>query len=127
MFFGGFEMEKTKGKNIGKITLFALTWPIFIEILLHMLMGNVDTLMLSQYSDNAVAAVGVSNQIISVIIVMFGFIATGTTILIAQNIGANNMEKTGIISVLSIFANLVFGIILSIVLIFFGEPILKLM
>lgn len=76
--------------NTKKLTLFALTWPIFIELLLHMLMGNADTLMLSQYSDKAVAAVGVTNQILSVIIVMFGFVAQGAAILIAQNLGAEN-------------------------------------
>ncbi|MGG3832854.1 MATE family efflux transporter, partial [Geobacillus thermocatenulatus] len=46
-------------------SLFSLTWPIFIETLLYMVMGNADTLMLSQYSDHAVAAVGVANQIIA--------------------------------------------------------------
>lgn len=75
-----------------KLTLFALTWPIFIELLLHMLMGNADTLMLSMYSDNSVAAVGVANQILSLIIVMFGFIATGTAVLVAQHFGANNQK-----------------------------------
>ena len=44
-------------KKERKLSLFALTWPIFIETLLYMLMGNADTLMLSQYSDDSVAAV----------------------------------------------------------------------
>ncbi|UTR15409.1 MATE family efflux transporter [Salipaludibacillus sp. LMS25] len=110
-----------------KLTLFALTWPIFIEILLHMLMGNADTLMLSQYDDNSVAAVGVSNQILSVIIVMFGFVATGTTILIAQNLGANNNKAASQIAVVSIWVNILFGLLLSIVLIIFGRPILAIM
>ena len=38
-----------------------LAIPIFIELLLFMVMGNVDTIMLSRYSDSAVAAVG--NQV----------------------------------------------------------------
>ncbi|MBU9721845.1 MULTISPECIES: MATE family efflux transporter [Bacillaceae] len=118
---------KTTQSKAAKLTLFALTWPIFIEILLHMLMGNADTLMLSQYDDNAVAAVGVANQIMSLIIVMFGFVATGTTILIAQYLGANNEEKANHIAVVSIVANLVFGLLLSFVLFVFGEQLLVLM
>ncbi|MEK3855538.1 MATE family efflux transporter [Cytobacillus sp. FSL H8-0458] len=114
-------------KNQKKMTLFALTWPIFIEILLHMLMGNADTLMLSQYSDESVAAVGVSNQILSLVIVMFGFIATGTSILIAQNLGANNNKTAAEISIVSLGANLVFGIILSILLFVSGKPLLRMM
>lgn len=77
-------------KNVKNLSLFALTWPLFIEFFLHMLMGNADTLMLSLYSDNSVAAVGVSNQILSLVIVMFGFIAAGTAILVAQNLGAKS-------------------------------------
>ncbi|WP_370224071.1 MATE family efflux transporter [Cytobacillus sp.] len=114
-------------KNQKKLTLFALTWPIFIEILLHMLMGNADTLMLSQYSDESVAAVGVSNQILSLVIVMFGFVATGTSILIAQNLGAKNNKTAAEISIVSLGANLVFGIILSIFLFASGKPLLRLM
>ncbi|WP_416151307.1 MATE family efflux transporter [Salipaludibacillus sp. HK11] len=117
-------MSEDLKKKTAKLTLFAITWPIFIEILLHMLMGNADTLMLSQYDDNAVAAVGVANQIMSIIIVMFGSVAAGTTILIAQNLGANQTKRASQIAVVSIVTNIVFGLVLSIVLFFFGEPIL---
>jgi putative MATE family efflux protein len=110
-----------------KMTLFALTWPIFIEVMLHMLMGSADTLMLSQYSDNAVAAVGVSNQILFLIIVMFGFIATGTTILVAQYLGANNYKNAKEISSVSLSANLLISIIISVVIVIASEDILLLM
>ncbi|RLQ97229.1 MATE family efflux transporter [Falsibacillus albus] len=109
------------------LTLFSLTWPIFIEIMLHMLMGNADTLMLSQYSDQSVAAVGVANQILSLIIVMFGFVATGAAILIAQNIGADNWKTANEISLMSLAGNLAFGIILSGVLFIFNKDLLMLM
>lgn len=110
-----------------KLTLFALTWPIFIEISLHMLMGNADTLMLSQFSDNSVAAVGISNQIFFLIIVMFGFVATGTSILVAQYIGAERHRSAAEISVVSIAANLGFGVLLSMAIFIFNEQILRLM
>lgn len=109
------------------MTLFALTWPIFIEVMLHMLMGNADTLMLSQYSDNSVAAVGVSNQILFLLIVMFGFIATGTTILVAQYLGANNYKDAKEISSVSLSANLLISIIISFIIVIASEEILLLM
>lgn len=37
-------------------SLFLLTWPILVELLLQMLIGNVDQMMISRYSQNAVAA-----------------------------------------------------------------------
>lgn len=114
-------------KSTKNMSLLALTWPIFIEIFLHMLMGNADTLMLSQYSDNAVAAVGVSNQILAVVIVMFGFVATGSAILVAQNLGAEQEKEAGAIAVTSLSINLWFSIVLSFLLFLFSENILALM
>jgi Na+-driven multidrug efflux pump len=74
-------------------SLFSLTWPIFIETLLYMVMGNADTLMLSQYSDHAVAAVGVANQIIALTIVLFNFVALATAVLVAQYLGARREQE----------------------------------
>ncbi|WP_010171511.1 MATE family efflux transporter [Bacillus coahuilensis] len=110
-----------------KLTLFSLTWPIFIEVFLHMLMGNADTLMLSQYSDDSVAAVGVSNSILYLIIVMFGFITTGTSILISQNLGANKDRTAKEIAVTSLAANLAIGLMLSIGLFALSSHLLSLM
>lgn len=116
-----------QSKEEKKLTLFALTWPIFIELLLHMVMGNADTLMLSQYNDNAVAAVGVSNQILQLVIVMFGFVATGTAIIVAQHLGGRQNKTAAEIVVVSIGVNFIFSVILSGALLIFGELFLKAM
>jgi len=107
-----------------KWSLFSLTWPIFIETLLYMLMGNADTLMLSQYSDDSVAAVGVANQIVFLVIVMFEFIAMGTAILTAQYVGAKDKRSAVEVSLASISANFLFSFLLSVVLLLFGKPLL---
>ena len=51
--------------------LFKLTGPIFLETLLMLTLGVVDTLMLSHHSDNAVAAVGVVNQLLNMVFLLF--------------------------------------------------------
>ena len=53
-------MAKNSGKNgpTEKLSLFLLTWPIFLEVFLFMLMGIADTFMLSALSDDAVSGVG---------------------------------------------------------------------
>lgn len=58
-----------------KMSLFHYTWPIFIELLLQMLVGNVDQMMMSQVSQNAVAAIGNANQIVNVLIITFSVIS----------------------------------------------------
>ncbi|MGL4338203.1 MAG: MATE family efflux transporter [Turicibacter sp.] len=110
-----------------KKSLIQLTWPIFIELLLFMLMGMVDTFMLSAYSDSAVAAVGISNQVINLIAVMFNFVAAGTIILISQNLGAKNTTKSSEVAVVSIGANLIIGILLSILMVISSKYILTFM
>lgn len=110
-----------------KMNVVSLTWPIFVEILLFMLLGSVDTLMLGKYSDNAVAAVGVSNQLISMMNIMFGILSTGTAILVAQNLGAGNREKASQVTVVSLFINLIFGAVLSLIMLFGNTAILNLM
>lgn len=114
-------------KKERKLSLFALTWPIFIETLLYMLMGNADTLMLSQYSDDSVAAVGVANQIVFLVIVMFEFIAMGTSILVAQYVGAKDEKSTAEVSLVSISANFLFSLLLSLILLLFGKQLLYVM
>ena len=51
--------------------LLKLTGPIFLETLLILTLGVVDTLMLSHYSDNAVAAAGVVNQLLNMVFLLF--------------------------------------------------------
>ena len=60
-------------KNLARLAV-----PIFIETLLIMMLGAVDTVMLSQYSDNSVAAVGVVNQLIMFAFLIFEVINIGT-------------------------------------------------
>lgn len=51
-----------------KHQLKVITIPVFIEIALVMLLGAVDTIMLSHYSDNSVAAVGLDNQLFALLL-----------------------------------------------------------
>ncbi|WP_308167090.1 MATE family efflux transporter [Bacillus sp. ISL-40] len=81
-------MGNSIDQNNRKITLLAITWPIFIELLLQMIMGSTDTIMLSHISDDIVAAVGVANQLVFFGILIFSFTATGTAVLISQYLGA---------------------------------------
>ena len=73
-----------------KLSVFKMTWPIFIEILLQMMVGNVDQFMLSHYSQHSVAAVGNANQIINIVILALSVISMAATILIAQHRGAKS-------------------------------------
>ncbi|WP_226647548.1 MATE family efflux transporter [Mesobacillus subterraneus] len=119
-------MTIQKNNSLPKqIGLLALTWPIFIELFLHMLMGSTDTFMLSHISDEAVAAVGVANQLIFFMILVFGFVATGTAVLVSQNLGAGLQVDARKISGLSLSLNLVFGVLVSVIVVGFNDLFLQ--
>ncbi|MCM3665172.1 MATE family efflux transporter [Mesobacillus subterraneus] len=119
-------MNLQKNNSLPKqIGLLALTWPIFIEMFLHMLMGSTDTFMLSHISDDAVAAVGVANQLVFFMILVFGFVATGTAVLVSQNLGAGLQVNARKISGLSLSLNLIFGVLVSIIVVGFNDLFLQ--
>lgn len=108
--------------------LFKITWPIFVESLLFMLLGSVDIFMLGKYSDDAVGAVGVVNQIINMLNLLFGIITSGTTIICSQYIGAKKKDEDIIRLVgTSLIVNIFIGIIISLILFLFSGFILRAM
>lgn len=110
-----------------KLSLFAITWPIFIDSVLRMMLGTADVFMLSRISDEVTGAVGLANEIIVFCILMFGFVGIGTSVAVAQNLGAGRAKEASRISALAITINFIFGIVVSIVLVVFGESIMHLM
>lgn len=91
------------------LSVVALSWPIFIEIFLQMLIGNIDQFMMSHYSQEAVAAVANANQIMNIFIMLIIVMSTASTILIAQYLGAKNPEKINEVSTVSVAFNFVFS------------------
>ena len=83
-----------------------LVVPIFIETLLIMMLGAMDTIMLSQYSDESVAAVGVVNQIVMFAFLVFEVINIGTSVLCSQYLGAGLRNKMVQVVGVSLLLNL---------------------
>lgn len=101
-----------------------LVVPIFIETLLIMTLGAMDTLMLSRYSDDSVAAVGVVNQIIMFAFLVFEVINIGTSVLCSQYLGAKLYRNMVQVVGVSLLLNLVVGGVVSAVLYFGAETLL---
>ena len=110
-----------------KHQLKVLTVPVFIEIALVMLLGAVDTVMLSRYSDDSVAAVGLDNQLMSLIFLVYQFFSMGAAILCAQYIGAGLRRRLVQVVGVALMVNFVVGFVVSFLLYVFAAPILGLM
>jgi putative MATE family efflux protein len=106
------------------LNLFRLTWPLFLEFLLFMLMGTADTLMLSGISDDAVSAVGVVNQYMFISILLMEVVSNGASIVVAQYLGARRAREASRIAALSITLNFALGAGVSAFMLLFGDGIL---
>ena len=122
-YMTGVKMTTTFPENTKKESLFKLTWPIFVELFLQMLVGNTDQMMVGQVSQTGVGAIGNANQIINVLLISFSIISLATTILVSQNMGAKNYKNVSTIYTLALIVNLVFSVIISAILLFFTESI----
>ena len=73
--------------------VFHLSLPIFAELLLQLLVGNMDQFMISHFGSAAVAAIGNGNQVMNVVIIVLTTMSTAATILLTQHIGAGRVGK----------------------------------
>ncbi len=107
--------------------LFKLTGPIFLETLLMLTLGVVDTLMLSHHSDNAVAAVGVVNQLLNMVFLLFNITTVGTVVMCSLYFGAKDEKSFIQVIGTSLLFNAAVGCLISLCLFLFGERMLLLM
>ena len=121
-------MAISKKKDLGeKLSLFHLTWPIFLEVFLFMLMGLADTFMLSALSDDAVSGVGAANQYIHIAILILEVVGNGAAIVVSQYLGSRRFVEASKISGLAVTLNLGVGIVLSIGFVLFSKSIMSAM
>ena len=105
--------------------LHQLFFPIFFEILCSILVGAVDTLMLSSEGDQAVGAVGTANTYISIFVIMFSIITAGMVAVMTQYIGANRPGVARQALRLGLGFNLTVGVGITGILVGFAQPILE--
>ncbi|MCR5798054.1 MAG: MATE family efflux transporter [Eubacterium sp.] len=96
-----------------KTPLLFLAGPMFLEMLLNTMLHNVDTIMLSHYDEYAVGAVGNANTIMFMMNILFNIIATATSVVVAQYLGAKQYNKMNMIYTLSVIVNLIVGFAIS--------------
>lgn len=73
-----------------RMNIRTIVWPIFVEQLMRMGLLTLDIFMLAQFSDDAVAAVGLTGHFIFFLIVSYMIVSSGSAILIGQHLGADS-------------------------------------
>lgn len=108
-------------------SLIRLSWPVFIELLLQLLVGNMDQIQLSHFNDTAVAAVGNANTIFTVVILVLNVICLASVILVSQYRGADDMRSVNQLYTLSLCVTLGLSLVLAAGLLLLAGPLLRLM
>ncbi len=113
--------------DVTERSLFSLSWPIFIDILLHLATLLINTYMVSHVSTSYLAAMAVGNQVFDLFITIFNFISVGCSVVIAQYIGAGKRDKASQAIHISIAFNFLLGFSCALITIFFGYKLLQIM
>lgn len=99
----------------GKMNLFALAIPLFFQQIFNILLGTVNTVVLTYVSDDAVTAVNVANTVLNIPIILLMMSTQGLLILLSFALGRGD-ESTGDLYITSVAANVGLSIIVSIIL-----------
>jgi putative MATE family efflux protein len=75
--------------------IFNLVWPATIESVLQMMVGIVSSAMLGRVGALAIGSVGLGRRITMLVWGVFAAIGTGTTVMVARSVGAENRSAAG--------------------------------
>lgn len=104
---------------------FDLAIPIFLQSVFQSFFSTADTFMVSQLSDQAVAAIGIANRPLDLVSKIFQMISLGVVIIIPQLLGNDDKKKASEISIYGILWSLTIGLISSCFFCIFSKNILS--
>ncbi len=120
------KVDMTTGPIMKLVLLFAL--PICIGNILQQMYNTVDTLIIGNFCGSiSLAAVGTSAQPVEMLLCIFLGLGTGVSILVSQYTGSSNLEKLKEVTATATSFLYLCAIPLSILGLFIGPLILKLM
>ncbi|WP_321515321.1 MATE family efflux transporter [Marinifilum fragile] len=121
----GEERDYTNGK-IGK-ALFMLAIPMVLEMVFESVFAIADIFFVSQLGDDAVATVGITETITTIVYAIGFGLSMATTALVARRVGEKKFEKAAKVSAQAIVTGAIASVFIAIVGIFFSKDLLRLM
>ncbi|SHI56653.1 MATE family efflux transporter [Thermoclostridium caenicola] len=106
---------------------FRLLWPVLIEQALATTIGMVNTMMVSGVGMTAISAVSIVSSLNFLIMNLFTSFATGATVVVAQSIGAGDMDKANRTAVQSMVVCVLTAVACGIAFLIFGGATVNLL
>ncbi|MEH6538276.1 MAG: MATE family efflux transporter [Psychroserpens sp.] len=121
----GKEQEFTKG-SIRK-AVFMLSIPMILEMLMESIFAVVDIFYVSKVSVNAVATIGLTESVVTLVYAVAIGLSIAATAIVARRIGEKDREGASQAAVQVIFLGVFIAVVISVIGILFPKEILEFM
>lgn len=120
------EMDMCNGPLFRKVLIFS--FPIMAMNILQLLFNAADMIIVGRFSGSeALAAVGATGALISLIVNLFMGLSVGTSVIVAQDYGADNPEAVSRSVHTSILISIISGFVVMIIGLVLCKPLLEIM
>ncbi len=107
--------------------IFLLAIPMILEMIMESVFAVVDIFFVSKLGPDAVATVGITESIMTLVYAIGFGLSISTTALVSRRIGEKDNERAASVAVQAIFTGFIFSLLISVPGLIFGREILVLM
>jgi len=104
-----------------------LSIPMVLEMIMESVFALVDIFFVSRLGAEAVATVGITESLMTIIYALGIGLSVGTTALVSRRIGEKRPEKASVAAVQAIITGIVVSLVFSMTGLFFARDLLRLM
>jgi putative MATE family efflux protein len=122
---GGTEKDFTR-INLGK-AIFLLAIPMVLEMIMESVFAIVDILFVAKLGADAIATVGITESILTLIYAIGFGLSIATTAIVSRRIGEHNPENAAISAFQAILAGIVISVLIAVPGIIYSKDLLRLM
>jgi Na+-driven multidrug efflux pump len=107
--------------------LFALAWPLFLELLLGIAVGVAGTALAARVSDTAGGAFALANHVAATLFILFRIVGAGVGVVVTQNLGAGRRDGANAVARAALGASTWLGGLTMAAALLGALPLLRLM
>lgn len=95
---------RAPAERTASIDVFALSVPLFVELFMQIMIGNVNQFMLAPFGAQPAAAVGNALQILNIVTIALSAMGTASTVLVTRVLGRADSDRSRSVSEIATLA-----------------------